>query len=86
MVVDSPPLLNVTDSRILASFVDAVILVVKSGVTPRGLVQRAESQLLDMGANVAGVVLNNFDFIDDSYYRYHRYEYYTSSDTSSRQI
>ncbi len=85
VVIDSPPLLNVTDSRILASFVEAVILVVKSGVTPRGLVQRAESQLLDMGANVAGVVLNNFDFVDDSYYRYRRYEYYTSRDTASRQ-
>jgi succinoglycan biosynthesis transport protein ExoP len=77
VILDSPPLLNVADGRILASQVEGVILVVKSGVTPRALVQRAESYLRTVGANVVGVVLNNFDSRDDSFAELCRYDYYT---------
>jgi len=44
VILDSPPLLNVADSRILASLADSTVLVVKSGDTPRQVVQYAESQ------------------------------------------
>ena len=70
VVLDSPPLLDVADSRILASIADATVLVVKSGETPRQVVQYAESQAHSAGANLLGVVLNNIDFrtIDYSYF------------------
>jgi Mrp family chromosome partitioning ATPase len=61
VVVDSPPLLNVADSRILASLVDSTVLVVKCGDTPRQAVQFAESQARAAGADILGVVLNNID-------------------------
>jgi len=82
VVLDSAPLLNVADSRILASLVEGVMLVVKGSVTPRELVQRAEFHARDAGANVIGVVLNNLDARreDYSYYRYYRYDYYTPQD------
>jgi polysaccharide biosynthesis transport protein len=77
VIVDSPPLLNVSDSRILATLVEGVILVVKGGVTPRELAQRAQSFAEDVGANLIGVVLNNLDVrAGDDYYRYYRYDYY----------
>jgi len=77
VIVDSPPLLNVSDARILATLVDGVILVVKGGVTPRELAQRAQSYAEDVGANLIGVVLNNLDIRSgDDYYRYYRYDYY----------
>jgi len=61
VVMDSPPLLNVADSRILANMVDSTLLVVKCGETPRQVVQFAESQARDAGANLLGVVLNYLD-------------------------
>jgi len=85
VVLDSAPLLSVADSRILASLVEGVMLVVKGGATPRELVQRAEFHARDAGANVIGVVLNNLDARseDYSYYRYYRYDYYRSRDETS---
>jgi capsular exopolysaccharide synthesis family protein len=61
VVVDSPPLLNVADSRILANMVDSTLLVVKCGETHRQVVQFAEAQARDAGANLLGVVLNYLD-------------------------
>jgi Mrp family chromosome partitioning ATPase len=61
VILDSPPLLSVADSRILVGSVDATILVVKGGYTPRQVVQYAESQARAAGANLIGVVLNNLD-------------------------
>ena len=78
VLVDSPPLLNVADSRILASLVDGVVLVVRGGATPRELAMRAHAYARDVGAHLIGVVLNNLDLwiADDYYYRYYRYDYY----------
>jgi succinoglycan biosynthesis transport protein ExoP len=72
VILDSPPLLNVADTRILASVVDATILVVKGGDTPRQVVQYAQSQARAAGANLMGVVLNNLKIRSngDSYYAY----------------
>jgi capsular exopolysaccharide synthesis family protein len=82
VVLDSPPLLYVADSRILATLVEGVLLVVQVGATPCDLVQRAQFQLRDVGANVIGVVLNKLDVRADDYYyyRYYRYDYYGSKE------
>jgi len=50
--------------------VGATILVVKGGVTPRQVVQYAESQVCSVGTNLIGVVLNSLDssLKDYSYY------------------
>jgi capsular exopolysaccharide synthesis family protein len=67
VVVDSPPLLNLADSRILATLVDGVILVVGGGITPRDLVHRAYISALDAGSHVLGAAINFAD-INTSYY------------------
>ena len=77
VLLDSPPLVNVADSRILSTMVEGVILVVRAGSTPRDLVQRAQVYTSSVGANVFGVVLNNLDIReDDSEYKYYRAGYY----------
>ena len=78
VVIDSPPLLNVADSRILATLVEGVVLVLKGGVTPRELARRAKTYASDVGARVIGVVLNNIDLNDGgyAYYRHYRYDSY----------
>jgi len=70
VILDSPPLLNRADSRILGSIVGATILVIKGGDTPRQVVQYAESQARSVGTNLIGVVLNNLgsSLNDYSYY------------------
>jgi capsular exopolysaccharide synthesis family protein len=61
VVLDSPPLLNLADSRILATLVDGVILVVGGGITPREQVHRAYTSALDAGARVLGAAINFAD-------------------------
>lgn len=70
VILDSPPLLNRADSRILGSMASATILVVKGGETPRQVVQYAESQARSVGTNLIGVVLNNLDK-SMNYYSYY---------------
>jgi len=77
VVVDSAPVLNVADSRVLSVFVDGVVLVVRGHVTPRELVQRAQAQIADAGGNIIGVLLNSVDVHGLDYYSYGKYRYDT---------
>jgi len=73
-LIDSPPLLNLADGRILGTMVEGAILVAKGGATPRELVQRAQLFLSDVGARVIGVVLNDVDLGQGGdYAQYYRY-------------
>jgi polysaccharide biosynthesis transport protein len=67
VVVDSPTLLHMADSRLLASYVEAVVLVVKSGDTPKKLVKEAFANLRSVSARVVGVVLNCVDLRNEAY-------------------
>jgi polysaccharide biosynthesis transport protein len=75
IVLDSPPLLNLADSRILATLVDGVILVVGGGTTPRDMVHRAYLSAVDAGSHVLGAMINFADVRNEYYYSgYHRPE------------
>ena len=74
VILDSPPVLHVSDTRILAAQAEAVILVTHGGVTSREAARHATEQLLYVNANLIGVALNNVDFDSaghDYYYRYY---------------
>ncbi len=87
ILIDSPPMINVTDPVILSSMVDGVILVVHGGKSPRATVQRARQELLGVGAKIFGVVLNNIDLRREGYdsysYYYNRYYAGEPGDTKS---
>jgi len=75
VLVDSPPLLSVADSRILATMTDAVVVVVRAYSTPYDAVRRARALLYGAGARILGVALNDVDvrrggYGDSYYYRY----------------
>ncbi len=76
IIVDSPPLLVVTDATILSSMVEGAILVVESGVTPKKLVLRARKVLDSANARVLGVVLNKVRLHHDDYYGSYYRGYY----------
>jgi capsular exopolysaccharide synthesis family protein len=59
VLLDSPPLLTVSDSRILSTLTDAVVLVTKAYSTPFDLVRRARGLLYNSGARILGVALNS---------------------------
>jgi Mrp family chromosome partitioning ATPase len=72
VVLDSPPLLAVTDAAVLAPRVDGVLLVIKPGVTKLAACRQAVEQLQQVGANILGVILNDVD-MKRSRYRYANY-------------
>jgi capsular exopolysaccharide synthesis family protein len=73
VLIDSPPVLPVTDSVILSRYVDGVVLVLKGASTPRRVVNDARKRLQSVGARVLGVVLNHVDVTSGDYYYYNRY-------------
>ncbi|HBB89349.1 MAG TPA: hypothetical protein DC047_17225 [Blastocatellia bacterium] len=68
IVLDSPPAISFTDASILSTMVDGVVLVVHGGKSSRAVVRRAKQQLLDVGAHIFGVVLNNVKLETQDYY------------------
>jgi capsular exopolysaccharide synthesis family protein len=68
VVIDSPPAISFTDASILSTMVDGVVLVVHGGRSSRAVVRRAKQQLLDVGAHLFGVVLNNVKVETQDYY------------------
>jgi polysaccharide biosynthesis transport protein len=77
ILIDSPPLINVTDPVILSTMVDGVILVVHGGKSTRDVVRRARQELTSVGAKIFGVVLNNVDLKREGYDNYYYYRYYS---------
>jgi succinoglycan biosynthesis transport protein ExoP len=81
IVIDSPPAISFTDASILSTMVDGVVLVVHGGRSSRAVVRRAKQQLLDVGAHIFGVVLNNVKLENQDYYYSGYYSsYYTEGD------
>ncbi|MGH9762301.1 MAG: CpsD/CapB family tyrosine-protein kinase, partial [Blastocatellia bacterium] len=75
VVIDSPPLINVTDAVILSTMVDGVVLVIKWGKSTRDIARRVRAELTGVGAKIFGVVLNNVDFRREGYNDYYYYKY-----------
>src|SRR5262249_27562210 len=82
IIIDSPPVIHVTDAMIISPHVDGVVIVVKGGQTPREAVQRAKQALMDVNAKIFGIVLNCVDLSADSYYYNYKYSYYQNYEES----
>ncbi len=81
IVIDSPPLIAVTDSEILAQVVDGTILVVSSNYTEMDLLEKSVEVLNRDNSSFLGVLLNNFSY-RSGYSSYYKYYYYYSSPTN----
>jgi polysaccharide biosynthesis transport protein len=76
VVVDSPPIMAATDAVILSVQADGVLLVVRSGETPKEAFTRTRDLLLSVKCQLLGVVLNAVDAsAPDYYYSYRYYPY-----------
>ncbi len=77
VIFDSPPVLAVTDSIVLAANADGVVLCVHGGQTPRDLVQRSSERLRQSNIPVLGAILNNLDLKQYGYsFKKSYYDYY----------
>ena len=85
IIIDSPPAISFTDASILSTMVDGVVLVVHGGRSSRAVVRRAKQQLLDVGAHIFGVVLNNVKLESQDYYYSGYYSSYYSNETDGSQ-
>lgn len=73
IVYDSPPVLAVSDPVIVASAVEATVLVARAGRTPRESLKRAAEKFAQAGVKPIGVVLNDLDTRHPSYGAYAAY-------------
>ena len=80
IVIDSPPAISFTDASILSTMVNGVMLVVHGGRSSRAVVRRAKQQLLDVGAHIFGIVLNNVKHDSPDYYGGYYSNYYSPDD------
>jgi polysaccharide biosynthesis transport protein len=75
VIIDSPPVVAVTDAAVLSTLVDGTILVVRAFKTPKDLARHALRALADVGANTAGTVLNSVNLNKSEYKNTHYYYY-----------
>jgi polysaccharide biosynthesis transport protein len=76
VVIDSPPIMAATDAVVLSVQTDGVLLVVRSGETPKEAFTRTRDLLTSVKAHLLGVVLNAVDSsAPDYYYSYRYYPY-----------
>ncbi len=80
VIIDSPPVLAVTDATILSVLAEGVVLLAASGSTHRVALLRAYKVLESASARVVGLVLNNLDLEQSEYgsYAYYHYRGYQS--------
>jgi len=88
IIIDSPPIMAVSDAEILARFVDICLLVVSANSSEVDWLKESVSLLRHDNVNLAGVLLNNFNYKSGyhSYYKY--YDHYSDKykDTAKKSI
>jgi capsular exopolysaccharide synthesis family protein len=77
VLLDSPPLLAVTDAAVLSTMVDGVVLVIRTGRTKRDAVRRALGHIRSVRGRLLGAVLNDVDMRSGAYYGSYGHYYYS---------
>jgi len=81
VILDSPPIIAVTDAEILATMVDGTILIVSSETTEFELMERSVELIKKDKSSFIGTVLNNFSY-KSGYGSYYKYYYYYSENAA----
>lgn len=77
VIMDSPPVLAVSDAAVLSTLVDGVVLVMDSGKTRVPAAVQAAERIASVGGVILGVVLNRVKARSGGYYYYYYYHDYT---------
>ncbi|MBC7348722.1 MAG: polysaccharide biosynthesis tyrosine autokinase [Candidatus Aminicenantes bacterium] len=76
ILIDTPPVLSVTDSQVLGKMVDGLILVVQADRTPREALRQTREIIDLLQLKTYGVVINALNLDNRSYYHRHYYRHY----------
>ena len=88
ILIDTPPLIAVTDAYILMKHIDKFVLVIRAGATEKGAFERVYSELTHGKFPIAGVVMNamteeHHSYGSGYYYNYYNY-YYAEKDSDNK--
>ena len=83
IVIDSPPGLYFADSIILSTLVHSVVIVVRDNESSRQSVLKIKKTLQNVGANIAGMVINGVPVKQSNYYNYNNYELIEEAEANS---
>lgn len=89
VIIDTAPILAVSDSLAPAARADSVLLVVRAGVTRKKALMRTREMLRRVNAHLLGAVVNDIDMRKDSYYDYsgpYTYGYGYTSETVHEEV
>ncbi|MBN1558890.1 polysaccharide biosynthesis tyrosine autokinase [candidate division KSB1 bacterium] len=89
VLIDTPPIIAVTDPSVLARLVDGVIMVVRTASTQRGAALMATEQLRRVSAPMIGVMLNGIsaaNFYGSLYYQQYYYYYTTDGEKKRKKV
>lgn len=75
VLIDTPPLVGISDSSIIAKEADGAIIVVQYRKYPREMLSKARQMIESLGVTVVGAVLNNINIMRDDYYYYYHSSY-----------
>lgn len=75
VIIDTPPMLYLSDARVLGRLAEGAILVLRAGKTTRDAAMLAKQRLSDDGINILGTVLNGWNPKDKNRYGYYRYDH-----------
>lgn len=73
VLIDTPPIMPVTDAAVVANKVDGVIMIIAAGEGSPKLAIEAKTRLQQAGAHILGVVLNKVDIGNSKHYGYYYY-------------
>lgn len=76
IIIDTPPVLLVTDPQLLADYTDGYLLVLASGQVDKDAAAKAQDLLEKVNAKILGAVLNKFETSKGGYYGYYGKSYY----------
>jgi len=76
VILDTPPVLAVTDASVLGRLVDSAILVIRYAAAQKQVVRRCIDLLERSGTHLLGVVVNAVDFASPEYSDYYGRKYY----------
>lgn len=88
VLIDSPPVLGVSDASLLVSKSDATLLVLQPRKMPLRALLRAKELIKNAGGNLMGLVMNNVDISGDTQYQYYTtyYSYYSADDSRRDKV
>ncbi len=73
VIIDSPPMMNVTDANLISRVVDQTLLVIRSGVSTYESLRRGEKMLATIKARTLGYIINAVDNKKEGSYYYNQY-------------